>query len=179
MPRNKKPYRCAKPFGFIIMKQQSLSPLSLIAVFAGVVEASALASLPFLNDSSQSIYTWFLVGFPFFLTVLFFLTLNFNANSLFAPEKADLASEQASLFNPPPAPAGNRGQSPAANSGPIIIALSGPQSRTAIEQHMCSALNPPYSAVRNWVLYDLDQRTCIKLSVGPMQDNAPGPFMNS
>jgi len=161
------------------MNQSSLSPLSLIAIFAGVVEASALASLPFLNDSSQSIYTWFLVGFPFFLTVLFFLTLNFNTRSLFAREKADLTPEQASISASAPAPAASWGQSPTANSGPIIIALSGPQSRATLEQHLRSALDPPHSTVRNWVFYDLDQRTCITLSVGPMQDNAQAPFSGS
>lgn len=59
------------------------SPLTIIAIFAGIIEASALASLPFLGEDSQSIYTWFLVGFPPFLTILFFLTLNFNTKSLY------------------------------------------------------------------------------------------------
>jgi hypothetical protein len=61
------------------------SPLTIIAIFAGIIEASALASLPFLSEDSQTTYTWFLVGFPFFLTVLFFLTLNFNYKSLYSP----------------------------------------------------------------------------------------------
>ncbi|WP_256659531.1 hypothetical protein [Pseudomonas sp. H9] len=61
------------------------SPLTIIAIFAGIIEASALASLPFLSEDSQNTYTWFLVGFPFFLTVLFFLTLNFNYKSLYSP----------------------------------------------------------------------------------------------
>ena len=52
------------------------SPLTIIAILAGVIEASALASLPFLGEDSQGIYTWFLVGFPPLLTILFFLTLN-------------------------------------------------------------------------------------------------------
>jgi hypothetical protein len=59
------------------------SPLTVIALFAAVVEASAIASLPFLDTQSQMIYTWFLVGFPPFLTLLFFITLNFNSESLF------------------------------------------------------------------------------------------------
>lgn len=61
------------------------SPLTIIAILAGIIEASALASLPFLSEGSQNTYTWFLVGFPFFLTVLFFLTLNFNYRSLYSP----------------------------------------------------------------------------------------------
>lgn len=62
------------------------SPLTIIAIFAGIIEASALASLPFLGEDSQSVYTWFLVGFPPFLTILFFLTLNFNSKTLYSPE---------------------------------------------------------------------------------------------
>lgn len=62
------------------------SPLTIIAIFAGIIEASALASLPFLGEDSQGIYTWFLVGFPPFLTLLFFLTLNFNTKSLYVPD---------------------------------------------------------------------------------------------
>ncbi|WP_371922254.1 MULTISPECIES: hypothetical protein [Pseudomonas] len=65
------------------------SPLTIIAIFAGIIEASALASLPFLSEESQTTYTWFLVGFPFFLTVLFFLTLNFNYKSLYLPSNTD------------------------------------------------------------------------------------------
>ena len=71
------------------------SPLTIIAIFAGIIEASALGSLPFLDESSQGIYTWFLVGFPPFLTVLFFLTLNFNTKSLYGPEDAGSESHYA------------------------------------------------------------------------------------
>ncbi len=67
------------------------SPLTIIAIFAGIIEASALASLPFLSEESQTTYTWFLVGFPFFLTVLFFLTLNFNYKSLYLPSNTESA----------------------------------------------------------------------------------------
>ena len=46
-----------------------------------------------------------LVGFPFFLTMLFFLTLNFNNQSLYQPplpetaEKTDPQSSLSSLLN--------------------------------------------------------------------------------
>lgn len=73
------------------------SPLTIIAIFAGIIEASALASLPFLGEDNQQIYTWFLVGFPFFLTVLFFLTLNFNYKSLYSPESAESVEQQTTL----------------------------------------------------------------------------------
>lgn len=71
------------------------SPLTIIAIFAGIIEASALASLPFLSEESQTTYTWFLVGFPFFLTVLFFLTLNFNYKSLYSHPVIDPADTSA------------------------------------------------------------------------------------
>ncbi|UVJ43040.1 hypothetical protein NVV94_21025 [Pseudomonas sp. LS1212] len=70
----------------------SKNPLTIIAIFAGIIEASALASLPFLDNDSQNIYTWFLVGFPPFLTALFFLTLNFNSKSLYSP--SDFVNEE-------------------------------------------------------------------------------------
>ena len=68
---------------------QPVAPLTIIAIFAGIIEASALATLPFLSDENQTYYTWFLVGFPFFLTALFFLTLNFNSKSFYQPEQSD------------------------------------------------------------------------------------------
>lgn len=61
------------------------NPLTIIAIFAGIIEASSLAALPFLEGHSQDIYTWFLVGFPPFLTLLFFMTLNFNHKTLYSP----------------------------------------------------------------------------------------------
>jgi len=66
-------------------KSIAKSPLSIIAVFAAMIEASALASLPMLEAEAQYIYTWFLIGFPPLLTVLFFITLNFNARALYSP----------------------------------------------------------------------------------------------
>jgi len=67
------------------------NPLTIIAIFAAIVEASALASLPFLKDDSQDLYTWFLIGFPPFLTLLFFVTLNFNYKVLYSP--SDFSNE--------------------------------------------------------------------------------------
>jgi len=61
------------------------SPLTIIAIFAATIEASALASLPLLETDNQYIYTWFLIGFPPFLTLLFFVTLNFNNRALYSP----------------------------------------------------------------------------------------------
>ena len=170
------------------MNQESLSPLTLIAVFAGVIEASALASLPFLSEQSQSIYTWFLVGFPFFLTVLFFLTLNFNTGSLFAPEK----HEPGSSCQPPSSATGpSSEQTPAPHNptmpdeairpsshdqGAIIIAISGSEGLKMIENHVLRMIERPPPSARRWVLYNLDARVCIHLSVEPMLDNAETAF---
>jgi hypothetical protein len=65
--------------------QLAKSPLTIIAIFAATIEASALASLPLLESDNQYIYTWFLIGFPPFLTLLFFVTLNFNNRALYSP----------------------------------------------------------------------------------------------
>lgn len=62
------------------------SPLTIIAILAGTVEATALAALPLLDVANQSVFLWFLIGFPPFLTLLFFITLNFNHTTLYSPD---------------------------------------------------------------------------------------------
>jgi hypothetical protein len=69
------------------------NPLALIAVLAATTEASALASLPLLDHRNQGVFVWFLVGFPPFLTLLFFMTLNFNRKALGAQFAAKEASD--------------------------------------------------------------------------------------
>lgn len=61
------------------------NPISIIAVFALITETSAAVSLPFLDNEERKIYIWLLISFPFFLSFLFFITLNFNYRSLYAP----------------------------------------------------------------------------------------------
>lgn len=61
------------------------NPISIIAVFALITETSAAVSLPFLDNEDRKIYIWLLISFPFFLAFLFFITLNFNYRSLYAP----------------------------------------------------------------------------------------------
>lgn len=149
------------------MKQDTFSPLGLIAIFAGIIEASALASLPFLSEASQGIYTWFLVAFPFFLTVLFFLTLNFNTRSLFSPATAAVPPA------PRQTPPGKLFETPDTVQGSMIIALSGPESLKAVEQHIHDALQSPASAERQWIFYNLDARTCVRVSIAPLQQTPP------
>jgi len=70
----------------------SLNPVSIIALFAALSEASAATALPFLNEENQEIYVWFLIAFPSSLTLMFFLTLNFNYKALYAP--SDFSNEK-------------------------------------------------------------------------------------
>ncbi|MDL5593255.1 hypothetical protein PGC34_22740 [Pseudomonas kribbensis] len=65
------------------------NPISVIAIFAFISETSAAVSLPFLDQDEREIYIWFLISFPFYLLFLFFITLNFNYRSLYAPSDFD------------------------------------------------------------------------------------------
>lgn len=61
------------------------NPMTLIAIFATLSETSAAISLPFLDDQDRECYVWFLISFPFYLLLLFFITLNFNHRALYSP----------------------------------------------------------------------------------------------
>ncbi|WP_444984077.1 hypothetical protein [Halomonas mongoliensis] len=61
------------------------NPLTVIAIFAAIVEVSGTTVLPFIEPDNQGLYIWFLMLFPVFLVGLFFLTLNFNHKVLYAP----------------------------------------------------------------------------------------------
>ncbi|WP_148169485.1 hypothetical protein [Pseudomonas chlororaphis] len=61
------------------------NPLTVISIFAAIAEISGTSVLPFIEQSNQSTYIWFLMLFPFFLVGIFFLTLNFNHKALYAP----------------------------------------------------------------------------------------------
>ena len=138
------------------------SPLTIIAIFAGIIEASALASLPFLDESSQSIYTWFLVGFPPFLTLLFFLTLNFNSKSLYVPEDASSTNEelsrplQESLF-PTTALQLSHSKSVFSDGTNSTVVISGPDSQTLLDVLARHAVRAP--AANGLVLHNLDAGT--------------------
>jgi hypothetical protein len=69
----------------IKLKSKITNPMTIIAIFATLSEASAAVSLPFLDDEERALYIWFLISFPFYLLFLFFATLNFNYRSLYAP----------------------------------------------------------------------------------------------
>ena len=61
------------------------NPLTIIAIFAGIVEVGSTTVLPFLEPEVQSIYVWFLMIFPTLLVGAFFVTLNRNHKVLYAP----------------------------------------------------------------------------------------------
>lgn len=61
------------------------NPLTIIAIFAAIAEISGTIVLPFIDQSNQALYVWFLMVFPILLILLFFLTLNFNHKVLYAP----------------------------------------------------------------------------------------------
>jgi hypothetical protein len=139
---------------------QPTAPMTIIAIFAGIIEASALATLPFLSEKSQSLYTWFLVGFPFFLTGLFFLTLNFNYKSLYKPEST---SVDGATSTPQPT---------TFEAEPVTVMLSGPDAQRMIEQHVLRTLAQPQVTGGTWIYCNLDKQQCFRVSVCELPENA-------
>jgi hypothetical protein len=137
---------------------QPVAPLTIIAIFAGIIEASALATLPFLSEKSQTYYTWFLVGFPFFLTALFFLTLNFNYRSFYKPDPAEQKST--------PEPAG-RTDSPEL----VTMLFTGPNAQTLIQQHVMQAIATPHIEGKRWRMCNMDLHQCIILSISRLPED--------
>lgn len=142
------------------------SPLTIIAIFAGIIEASALASLPFLGEDSQSIYTWFLVGFPPFLTLLFFLTLNFNTKSLYGPDEYANESSVAEEYNllTPDSTEVPRQRSPISisDSADSTVVISGPDSQKLVEilaRHVVQT-----SDNSRLILHNLEKGSCITIT---------------
>jgi hypothetical protein len=66
-------------------REKITNPMTIIAIFAMLTETSATLSLPYLDNDDRDIYVWFLISFPLCLIFLFFVTLNFNYKSLYAP----------------------------------------------------------------------------------------------
>jgi len=61
------------------------NPLTIIAIFACLAELAGTVVLPIVSTSLQSLFIWYVIGFPILLVILFFLTLNFNAKVLYSP----------------------------------------------------------------------------------------------
>ncbi|SPO57128.1 conserved protein of unknown function [Pseudomonas sp. JV551A1] len=147
---------------------QPVAPLTIIAIFAGIIEASALATLPFLSESSQKLYTWFLVGFPFFLTALFFLTLNFNYKSFYDPSPNTKANDKASTQSDVAKHAMPGDTSEALQGEPVTFMFSGPDACRMMEQQLLSALAQPPQPARTWRFCNLDRRQCAQLSISAL-----------
>ncbi|HDS1683619.1 TPA: hypothetical protein QEM39_005253 [Pseudomonas putida] len=135
-----------------MIDNQPVAPLTIIAIFAGIIEASALATLPFLSEKSQTYYTWFLVGFPFFLTALFFLTLNFNYKSFYKPDPAEQKST--------PELAGRTDTQES-----VTMMFSGPDAQKMIQQQVMQAIAQQPTENRELRLCNMELHQCIVLSI--------------
>lgn len=100
--------------------------MSIIAIFAVLTEASATVSLPFLDDDDRDIYVWFLISFPLCLIFLFFVTLNFNYKSLYAPSDFEKGEDFIKIIDDTARP--KEVKAPPSNAAPS-------------EQHNCTAGN--------------------------------------
>lgn len=142
---------------------QPVAPLTIIAIFAGIIEASALATLPFLSEKSQTYYTWFLVGFPFFLTALFFLTLNFNYKSFYKPDPAEQKNipEQATLPD---------------MQETITMMFSGPDAQKLIQQQIVQALSQAHVENRRWRMCNMDLQQCVILTTTRLPEDLPNGY---
>jgi len=154
---------------------QPVAPLTIIAIFAGIIEASALATLPFLSESSQKLYTWFLVGFPFFLTALFFLTLNFNYKSFYNPSARETATDAPPQSSAAATPSIANNPQESAHEEPVTFTFSGPDANRLMEQQLLFALAQPAVPARIWRFCNLDQRQCVQLSISPLDADVVDP----
>jgi len=71
------------------------NPLTIVAIFAGLAEVMATAVLVVLPATLQSIFIYFVMGFPVLIVSLFFLCLFVRPQSLYAP--SDYKSEESYL----------------------------------------------------------------------------------
>jgi hypothetical protein len=84
------------------------NPMTIIAIFATLSETSAAVSLPFLDNEERQTYIWFLISFPFYLIFLFFITLNFNYKSLYAPSDFQKSKQFVKVIDDATRPEKNR-----------------------------------------------------------------------
>lgn len=61
------------------------NPLTIIAIFAAIVEVSSIYVLPSISSNLQGVYIWFLMLFPTLLVISFFVVLWFKHYVLYAP----------------------------------------------------------------------------------------------
>ena len=61
------------------------NPLTIVAIFAGLAEISGTVALGLVEKNLQFQFIWFVMLFPVFLVLLFFITLNFNHRVFYSP----------------------------------------------------------------------------------------------
>lgn len=71
------------------------NPLAVIALLIGVVEAALSYPVTMLSGTNQTIFVWFMVGFPSLLMLGFYLTVWFRPGHLYSPK--DYAKDETFL----------------------------------------------------------------------------------
>jgi hypothetical protein len=61
------------------------NPLTIIGFFAVIAEITMTVAFSAVSLELRPVFIWFVMAFPPFLVILFFLTLNFNHKVLYAP----------------------------------------------------------------------------------------------
>ena len=61
------------------------NPLTIIAIFAALAEINATISIGLVDKELQEIFLWFVILFPTLLVILFFITLIFFTEVIYAP----------------------------------------------------------------------------------------------
>lgn len=68
------------------------NPLAVISLFISIVEAAFVYPVTHLQGANQTVFVFFMVGFPTLFLILFFLTVWFRPGHLFGPK--DYLNEQ-------------------------------------------------------------------------------------
>lgn len=66
-------------------KDKISNPLTIVGIFSGIAEVAGTIVMAFLSAELQSIFIWYVMGFPILLVILFFITWNFNPTVLYSP----------------------------------------------------------------------------------------------
>ncbi len=75
------------------------NPLTVISIFAALAEINATVSIGLVSKELQPVFIWFIILFPTLLVLLFFWTLNFNTEVIYAPsDYKDDSSFHRALF---------------------------------------------------------------------------------
>lgn len=73
------------------------NPLTIIGIFSGIAEVSSTCAIGLVNHNLQNIFIWFVIGFPVMIVLLFFITLIFRPEVLYAP--SDFRNEENFLIS--------------------------------------------------------------------------------